>query len=59
MMGIDEVLLSRYFVFVIFQTGIVTSIDNIVPFKFLQLPQMEQDNTMALQLSMQLFEIAR
>jgi hypothetical protein len=45
--------------FVIFQTGIVTSIDNIVPFKFLQLPQMEQDNTMALQLSMQLFEVAR
>jgi len=45
--------------FVIFQTGIVTSIDNIVPFKFLQLPQKEQDNTMALQLSMQLFDVAR
>jgi hypothetical protein len=45
--------------FAIFQTGIVTSIDNIVPFKFVELPQMEQDNTMALQLSMQLFEVAR
>jgi len=33
--------------------------DNIVPFKFLQLPQKEQDNTMALQLTMQLFEVAR
>jgi len=31
--------------FVIFQTGIVTPVDNIVPFKLLQLPQMEQDNT--------------
>ncbi|GFG40041.1 hypothetical protein Cfor_10534 [Coptotermes formosanus] len=41
------------------RTGIVTSIDNIVPFKFLQLPQMEQDNTTALRLSMELFEIAR
>jgi hypothetical protein len=45
--------------FVIFQTGIVTSIDNIVPFNILQLPQMEQDNTMALQLSMQLFDAAK
>ena len=45
--------------FIIFQTGIVTSIDNIVLFKFLQLPQMEQDNTTALQRSMQLFEVAR
>jgi hypothetical protein len=42
-----------------FQTGIVTSIDNIVPYKFLQLPQMEQDNTMALQLSLQLLAVAR
>jgi len=45
--------------FLIFQTGIVTSIDNIVPFKFLQLPLIEQDNTTALHLSMQLFEVAR
>jgi len=45
--------------FVMFQTGIVTPIDNIVPFKLLQLPQMEQDNTSALQQSMQLFEVAR
>jgi hypothetical protein len=42
-----------------FQTGIVTSIDSIVPLKFLQLPQTEHDNTMAFQLSMQLLEIAR
>jgi len=38
---------------VIFQTAIITSIDNIIPYKLLQLPQMEQDNKMALQLSMQ------
>ncbi|KDR09207.1 hypothetical protein L798_01156 [Zootermopsis nevadensis] len=43
----------------IIQTGVVTSMDNIVPFKYLQLPQTEQDNTMAFQLSIQLFSIAR
>jgi len=48
------VLLTSYLMFVIFQTGILTPIDNIIPFMLLQLLQMEQDNTMALQLSMQL-----
>ena len=43
----------------VFQTGIVTSIDNIVLFIFVQLPQKEQDNTTALQLSVQLFEVAK
>jgi len=45
--------------FVLFQTAIITSIENIIRFKLLQMPQMEPDNTMALQQSMQLFEVAR
>jgi len=45
--------------FVIFRTAIITLLDDIIPFKLLQLPQMERDSTMALQLSMQLFKVAR